>query len=146
MAVTLEETDQISEFDYDSDDETAPDPFSLTKLTEIVSTTAEKDCTLVKLVEGGYHKIHDVLSDGQPAGIVARVAAPAFPKDKLESEIATMQYVASHTNIHTPRVHGRTTPLSEKGEFFILWNLQPLAANELSKTNRIFFQVLPLPH
>ncbi|KAK7055388.1 kinase-like protein [Favolaschia claudopus] len=105
MAATLEETDQISEFDYDSDDETAPGPFSLTKLTEIASTTAEKNCTLVKLAEGGYHKVYDVLSDGEPVGMVARVAAPAFPKDKLESEIATMQYVASHTSIHTPRVH-----------------------------------------
>ncbi|KAJ3784918.1 hypothetical protein GGU10DRAFT_270408, partial [Lentinula aff. detonsa] len=35
--------------------------------------------------------------------------APAFPKDKVESEIATLQCIASHTKIHTPHVYAWNT-------------------------------------
>ncbi|KAJ3860792.1 hypothetical protein EV359DRAFT_48465, partial [Lentinula novae-zelandiae] len=35
--------------------------------------------------------------------------APAFPKDKLESEVATLQYIALHSSIHTPHVYAWNT-------------------------------------
>ncbi|GAW07920.1 kinase-like protein [Lentinula edodes] len=65
-----------------------------------------QECNLVKLAEGGYHKVYKVSGDLR---IVVRVAAPAFPKDKLESEVATLQYIASHSSIHTPHVYAWNT-------------------------------------
>ncbi|KAJ7879553.1 hypothetical protein B0H14DRAFT_1605122 [Mycena olivaceomarginata] len=101
MAFAFPETDQCSEFSYDSDEDVPSDSFSLTALEEAVSKCISRKCNLIKLAEGGYHKIYDICSDDEPVNIVVRVAAPAFPKDKVESE-----YLATHTNIPTPRVFG----------------------------------------
>ncbi|KAF8825487.1 hypothetical protein HHX47_DHR6000057 [Lentinula edodes] len=81
----LQDTDHLSTFFYDNDEETSPDTFSLTQLTKAVGAAmCIQECNLVKLAEGGYHKVYKVSGDLR---IVVRVAAPAFPKDKLESEI-----------------------------------------------------------
>ncbi|KAJ4501000.1 hypothetical protein C8R41DRAFT_749818 [Lentinula lateritia] len=103
----LQDTDHLSTFFYDNDEETSPDTFSLTQLTKAVGAAmCIQECNLVKLAEGGYHKVYKVSGDLR---IVVRVAAPAFPKDKLESEVATLQYIALHSSIHTPHVYAWNT-------------------------------------
>ena len=57
MTPAFEETDRCSEFSYDSDEDAPPDPFSLTKLGEAVTLCIGGNCSLVKLAEGGYHKV-----------------------------------------------------------------------------------------
>jgi hypothetical protein len=80
--------DRMSTFSYDGDGK--PDSFSLAELQSVVDLYFLTSCKLEKLAEGGYHKVYDILrSDGSPFDAVVRVASPAFPKDKLESEVAT---------------------------------------------------------
>lgn len=75
-------------FLYDGEGE--PDCFSIAKLQSIVNRYFLTSCKLEKLAEGGYHKVYDIFrSDGTPLDAVVRVASPAFPKDKLESEVPT---------------------------------------------------------
>ncbi|KAJ3815291.1 hypothetical protein F5876DRAFT_72187 [Lentinula aff. lateritia] len=102
-----EETDNISSstFSYDNDEgvRLSPDAFSLSKLAEAL---ADGD-------RGGYHKVYEIsASDNEIPNSVVRVAAPAFPSsDKVESEIATLQYIACNTTIHrdTPLVYAWNT-------------------------------------
>ena len=50
-------SDILSTFSYDSDEDASPHTFSRTRLDEAVqSFFGIKDCKLVKLAEGGYHK------------------------------------------------------------------------------------------
>ncbi|KAJ6554017.1 hypothetical protein DFH09DRAFT_1318675 [Mycena vulgaris] len=81
-------------------------------------------------------QVYDVFSGDEPSGVVARVAAPAFPKDKVESEIATMQYIAAHTTIHTPRVYGWNSDASNPVglEYMILEKISGVPANEVWDT------------
>ena len=49
------DSDKVSVFSYEDD---APsDSFNLSGLNDIVDTHFEKPCMLVKLAEGGYHKV-----------------------------------------------------------------------------------------
>ncbi len=83
-----------------------PDTFSLDELRAVVNSHFGTVCTLEKLGEGGYHKVllgislflsypgqlfclqvYDIVQDDGTSLGVARVAAPAFPKDKIESEV-----------------------------------------------------------
>ncbi|KAJ6498133.1 hypothetical protein C8R47DRAFT_1010006 [Mycena vitilis] len=144
MPLAHDDTDNCSEFSYDGDEGTTPDPFSISELEKAVRASPMSDpeakcgnLKLVKLAEGGYHKVYEVLdNNSEPLDIVARVAAPAFPKDKLESEIATMQYIASHTSIHTPRVYGwnsdNTNPVGQ--EYMVMEKLKGTSASEVWDT------------
>ncbi|KLO06344.1 hypothetical protein SCHPADRAFT_838187 [Schizopora paradoxa] len=98
--------DLLSVFDYDEEEGTVTDKFNLTSLiSEANRILSPKKCLLTKLEEGGYHKVYDVrTSDGEDTGIVARVACPAFPKDKMESEVATLKYLAEKTSVPVPTV------------------------------------------
>jgi len=96
------ETDSI--FSYDGEGES--DSFSLSLLTAAVTEYFQTRCQLVKLAQGGFHKVYDVVrTDTKSVDAVVRVASPAFPKDKLESEVATIQYLAAHTRVPVPRVY-----------------------------------------
>ncbi|KAJ6508765.1 hypothetical protein C8R45DRAFT_1089908 [Mycena sanguinolenta] len=118
--------DKTSIFSYGG--ENPPDSFNLVALLDIVDAHFDKKCLLVKLDEGGYHKvafsvfseeqrlstsqqIYEIFeknADGLPGrslDAVARVAVPAFPCDKLRSEVATLQYIASHTAVPVPTVY-----------------------------------------
>ena len=95
-----QDDDATSTFSYDGDGD--PDTFSLRQLGLAAASHFGSPCELNKLAEGGYHKVclsdslsfhlhvpqvYDVIGkDGTVLG-VARVASPAFPKDKLESEV-----------------------------------------------------------
>ncbi|KAJ7929011.1 hypothetical protein B0H13DRAFT_2542885, partial [Mycena leptocephala] len=148
MTQDFDETDRRSVFAYD-DLDAIPDTFSLTKLEDAVSKCIGRKCNLVKLAEGGFHKVYEVLTGAEPSGVVARVAAPAFPKDKVESEvrahginlinhakIATMQYIASYTNIHTPQVHGWNTESTNPVglEYMILEKIIGIPASDVWDT------------
>jgi hypothetical protein len=94
--------DLASVFSYDGEGD--PDTFSLHELNAAVNSHFSTVCSLEKLAQGGYHKVcydtpifshrchphclqaYDILKNGMSLGVV-RVAAPAFPKDKLESEV-----------------------------------------------------------
>ena len=93
--------DLASIFSYDGQGN--PDTFSLRKLSAVVNSHFNTVCRLEKLAEGGYHKVGTLVSsfvssllplqvyeivqeNGSSLGVV-RVASPAFPKDKLESEV-----------------------------------------------------------
>ncbi|KAG2034824.1 hypothetical protein BDR03DRAFT_900768 [Suillus americanus] len=91
-------------FLYDGEGE--PDCFSIAKLQSIVNRYFLTSCKLEKLAEGGYHKVYDIFrSDGTPLDAVVRVASPAFPKDKLESEVPTSTTtIAAFTNVPVPRM------------------------------------------
>ncbi|KAJ7057112.1 hypothetical protein C8F01DRAFT_992114, partial [Mycena amicta] len=123
-------------FSYDGDEDATPDSFSLTKLGDAVNECIDRKCNLVKMAEGGYHKVYEVYSDNVPVNIVARVAAPAFPRDKVESEIATIQYIASHTSIPTPRVYGwNSDDSSPVGlEYMILEKISGVSASDVWDT------------
>ncbi|KAM4057440.1 phosphotransferase enzyme family protein [Hirsutella rhossiliensis] len=88
----------------------APEEFSLTRLCDVVDAHFGVKCELVKLAEGGYHKVYDIIEagdgvhPGKSLNAVARVASPAFPRDKLKSEVATLRYIASHTSVPVPSV------------------------------------------
>ncbi|KAJ7098639.1 kinase-like domain-containing protein [Mycena belliarum] len=126
--------DVISIFSYDSDEDATPASFSTTELEKAVREHLHLDsCRLVKLAEGGYHKIYEVLAaDSKPLNVVVRVAAPAFPKDKMESEIATMRYIAEHTDIHTPMVYHWNTDINSVGlEYMIMEKIQGRSASEV---------------
>ncbi|KAJ7039726.1 kinase-like domain-containing protein [Mycena alexandri] len=130
-----EETDDShSTFSYDSEEDATPASFSTTELEKVVREHLHSDtCKLVKLAQGGYHKVYEVLTtDSKPLNVVVRVAAPAFPKDKVESEIATMQYIAEHTIVHTPRVHHWNTDHNSVGqEYMIMEKIQGVPASEV---------------
>ncbi|KAG2040885.1 hypothetical protein BDR03DRAFT_947641 [Suillus americanus] len=84
----MSDDDGMSAFSCDGEAKT--DSFSLTELQSVIDLYFLTSCKLEKLAEGGYHKVYDILrSDGAPIDAVVRVASPAFPKDKLESEVAT---------------------------------------------------------
>jgi aminoglycoside phosphotransferase (APT) family kinase protein len=62
------------------------------------------------MAEGGFHKIYDIsAADGRCMGAVVRVAAPAFPRVKMDSEVATLKYVAEHTSLPVPKVYAWNT-------------------------------------
>ncbi|KLO05167.1 hypothetical protein SCHPADRAFT_809016, partial [Schizopora paradoxa] len=86
--------------------EATPDPFNLTALTSVANKLfSQKCCVLEKLAEGGFHKVYNVKKENwDELGFVARVACPCFPKDKLESEVATLKYIAEKTSIPVPKV------------------------------------------
>ncbi|KAJ7652127.1 hypothetical protein DFH06DRAFT_1331335 [Mycena polygramma] len=145
MALAFHDTDNCSEFSYDGEEGTTPDSFSISELENAVTSLIELEATsrncgnlkLVKLAEGGYHKVYEVLDNkSEILNIIARVAAPAFPKDKIESEIATLQYIASHTSIHTPRVYGwnsdSTNPVGQ--EYMIMEKIEGISASEVWDT------------
>ncbi|KAG2369335.1 hypothetical protein BDR07DRAFT_1447628 [Suillus spraguei] len=116
-----DDDDRMSTFSYDGDGE--PDSFSLAELQSVIDLYFLTSCRLEKLAEGGYHKVYDILrSDGAPLDAVVRVASPAFPKDKLESEVATFKMIAAFTNIPVPRIHAWNSDASNPvgAEYMIL--------------------------
>jgi hypothetical protein len=60
MTQDFDETDRRSVFAYD-DLDAIPDSFSLTKLEDAVSKCIGRKCNLVKLAEGGFHKVGDTV-------------------------------------------------------------------------------------
>lgn len=104
------DSDCESTFSYD-DEDLQSDSFSLTQLNIVVNAQFDEPCTLVKLAEGGYHKVStrslrirfvllyfyvDIKvyriqsSSGVSLQAVVRVASSAFPRDKLESEVGEL--------------------------------------------------------
>ncbi|KLO10052.1 hypothetical protein SCHPADRAFT_907227 [Schizopora paradoxa] len=106
----MQDDDVLSVFRYDQDgdpeEEVCRTSYSLSALTlEANKLFSPQKCVLFKIGEGGFHKVYDVkTSEGEETGFVARVANPAFPKDKLESEVATMKYIAEKTTVPVPKV------------------------------------------
>ncbi|KAI6137239.1 hypothetical protein F5141DRAFT_75254 [Pisolithus sp. B1] len=121
--------DSVSTFSYD--DEADPDTFSLYQLGVAIDSHFGEACHFKKLAEGGYHKVYEVLQkDGTVLGVV-RVAAPAFPKDKLESEVATLKYLAAQTQIPVPQVYAWNSDASNSvgAEYIIMQKMPGVSAN-----------------
>ncbi|KZP33316.1 hypothetical protein FIBSPDRAFT_717905, partial [Athelia psychrophila] len=81
---------------------------NLTQLLAVVDKHFRQPCKLVKLVEGSYHKIYDIHPCHEGAGTldaVLRVASPAFPSDKMNSEVATLRYIGEHSSVPVPKVY-----------------------------------------
>ncbi|KAG8739860.1 hypothetical protein FRC10_005055 [Ceratobasidium sp. 414] len=109
-----EHADSVSVFSYEGG---GSDSFSLSRLSDVVSKYLGTPCALVKIDEGGSHKVYDVISrtSSKSLDTIVRVASPAFPKDKMLSEpgrnmtsrqqIATLKYIAAHTPIPVPQVY-----------------------------------------
>ncbi|KAI6020795.1 kinase-like domain-containing protein, partial [Pisolithus microcarpus] len=126
----MAEDDAVSTFSYD-DELADPDTFSLYQLGVAVDTHFGEACHLKKLAEGGYHKVYEALQkDGAVLGVV-RVAAPAFPKDKLESEVATLKYLASRTQIPVPQVYAWNSDASNPAgaEYIIMQKMPGVSAD-----------------
>ncbi|QRV90377.1 phosphotransferase enzyme family protein [Ceratobasidium sp. AG-Ba] len=99
------DSDGFSTFSYD-DENIESDSFSLIELKNAVSSHIGQHCSLSKIAQGGYHKVYDIYgSDGELLNKVTRVASPAFPRDKLESEVATLKYVLYFTKVPVPKVY-----------------------------------------
>ena len=102
--------DAMSTFVYDNVD--SNHTFNLTKLNAIVNAHFKRKCVMRKMDEGGYHKVTSLsmLKDysmmglvlhaqayeafesddgqlGRSLDAVIRVASPAFPGDKMRSEV-----------------------------------------------------------
>ena len=114
-----------------SNDEGPPDTFNITRLRTVVDAHFGRKCTLVKLAQGGYHKVpqlsplHLAMSDipsqvyevfitsddGQPGvslDAVVRVASSAFPGDKMRSEV---RYTPNLRSPLANKVHFRADAL-----------------------------------
>ncbi|KAG2154085.1 hypothetical protein DEU56DRAFT_772851 [Suillus clintonianus] len=123
--------DRMSTFSYNGEGE--PDSFSLTQLRSVVDRYFLTSCKLEKLAEGGYHKVYDILRlDGAPLDAVVRVASPAFPKDKLESEVATCKMIAAFTNVPVPRIYAWNSDASNPvgAEYMILDKVKGTPASQ----------------
>ncbi|KZP04632.1 hypothetical protein FIBSPDRAFT_767061 [Athelia psychrophila] len=102
--------DRTSIFKYDEDEGEGEEwaVVNLTQLLEIVDEHFRQPCKLVKLAEGGYHKIYDIhpCHEGtRTLDAVLRVASPAFPSDKMNSEVATLRYIGEHSSVPVPKVY-----------------------------------------
>ncbi|KAM6498531.1 Protein kinase-like domain containing protein [Amanita muscaria] len=124
------EKDADSIFSYDGEAES--NSFSLSLLTAAVAEYFQTPCQLVKLAEGGFHKVYDVVRNGTVDAVV-RVARPAFPKDKLESEVATIRYLASHTSVPVPRVYSWNSDASNPAgiEYMIMEKVSGVPADSV---------------
>ncbi|KAI5992535.1 hypothetical protein EDD15DRAFT_2388290 [Pisolithus albus] len=125
----MAEDDAASMFSYDG--EADHDTFRLCQLGVAVDSHFGEACHLQKLAEGGYHQVYEALrKDGTVLGVV-RVAAPAFPKDKLESEVATLKYLASKTQIPVPQVYAWNSDASNPvgAEYIIMQKMPGISAN-----------------
>ncbi|KAF8067847.1 hypothetical protein FPV67DRAFT_1780866 [Lyophyllum atratum] len=125
----VDETSSV--FSYDGEGE--PDSFSLSQLKVAVERHFEEPCQLEKLSEGGYHKVYNILhSDGTPLDAVVRVACPAFPIDKLESEVATYKYLAAHTKIPVPDIYAWNSDASNPvgAEYLIMQKVPGASASD----------------
>ncbi|KAF9224654.1 hypothetical protein BS17DRAFT_703073 [Gyrodon lividus] len=122
--------DAVSTFSYDG--EADPDTFSLPQLGVAVDSHFGTVCELRKIAEGGYHKVYEVLQENGTSLGVARVAAPAFPKDKLESEVATLKYLAAQTQIPVPQVYAWNSDASNPvgAEYMIMQKVPGTPANK----------------
>ncbi|KAG2354580.1 hypothetical protein BDR07DRAFT_1305561, partial [Suillus spraguei] len=124
--------DRTSSFSYDGDGES--DSFNLSELQSVIDLYFLTSCKLEKLAEGGYHKVYDILrSDGAPLDAIVRVASPAFPKDKLESEVATCKMIAAFTNISVPRIYVWNSDASNPvgAEYMILDKIKGTPASHI---------------
>jgi len=76
-----------------------------------------------------------VQDDGTHLGVV-RVAAPAFPKDKLESEVATLKFLAANTHIPVPKVYAWNSDASNPvgAEYMIMQKVPGFSASEKWET------------
>ncbi|KAH8829747.1 hypothetical protein DL96DRAFT_1460872 [Flagelloscypha sp. PMI_526] len=108
-------SDNVSIFSYDGKE--PPDTFNLDSLLDVVEKHFKTPCSLRKLTAGGYHKA---------SLTVARVACPAFPGDKLRSEVATLQYIALHTSVPVPEVyHWNADATNEVGAEYMIMQKIP---------------------
>ncbi|EQL01923.1 kinase-like protein [Ophiocordyceps sinensis CO18] len=116
----------------------APEEFSLTRLCEVAEAHFGVKCRLEKMAEGGYHKVYDIIEagDGKSLGAVARVASPAFPGDKMKSEVATLRYIASHTSVPVPSVSVWNADASNPvgAEYMIMQKIPGIPASDNWKT------------
>ncbi|KIL71691.1 hypothetical protein M378DRAFT_65710 [Amanita muscaria Koide BX008] len=124
------EKDTDSIFSYDGEAES--DSFSLSLLTAAVAEYFQTPCQLVKLAEGCFHKVYDVVRNGTVDAVV-RVARPAFPKDKLESEVATIRYLALHTSVPVPRIYSWNSDASNPAgiEYMIMEKVSGVPADSV---------------
>ncbi|KAF8602765.1 hypothetical protein BDV93DRAFT_494428 [Ceratobasidium sp. AG-I] len=142
-------SDCASTFSYD-DESLQSDSFSLIELNNAVNAHFGESCVLSKLAQGGYHKVYDIQkSNGVPLEAVVRVASPAFPRDKLESEIATLRFVSSQTTIPVPRVYSRNSDRANPvgAEYMIMEKVRGITASDvweqldLEKKNVVVSQI-----
>ncbi|KAF8517996.1 hypothetical protein BU17DRAFT_15141, partial [Hysterangium stoloniferum] len=108
---------------------------SLAKLELVVAETLHIQCNLRKLTEGGNHKVYqEVNSDRYPdVKYILRVPSPDFPRDKLESEVATLHYIATNTSVPVPKVIGWSSdPSNSAGtEYMILEKIRGVPAYDV---------------
>lgn len=91
--------------DNDSDDESVFLSFDISALQQVAGERLQKQCTsIIKHGEGSYHKVY-LLTMDDGSEYIARVAFPTFRRLKMESEVATLQYVAEHTSISVPKIY-----------------------------------------
>ncbi|KAF8580487.1 hypothetical protein K439DRAFT_298741 [Ramaria rubella] len=124
------DNDQTSTFSYDG--EGVPHKFNVSQLKLVVDRYFMEDCRLVKLAEGGYHKVYNVIrGDGVPLDAVVRVACPAFPRDKLESEVATYRFLNAFTKLPIPRIHAWNSDASNPvgAEYMIMDRIPGIPAS-----------------
>jgi Ser/Thr protein kinase RdoA (MazF antagonist) len=99
-----DQSDSSSTFTYE--DGGTPHSIDILQLRKVVSEHMGTPCTITKMAEGGFHKVYDISADdGRCIQAVVRVAAPAFPRDKMDSEVATLKYIAKHTSLPVPKVY-----------------------------------------
>ncbi|KAI6100803.1 hypothetical protein EDD16DRAFT_1495601 [Pisolithus croceorrhizus] len=116
---------------FSYDDEADPDTFCLYQLGVAINSHFGNACHLKKLVEGSYHEVYRVLwKDGTVLSVV-HVAVPAFPKDKLESEVVTLKYLAAQTQITVPQVYAWNSDASNPigAEYIIMQKMPGVSAN-----------------
>ncbi|KAF8127591.1 phosphotransferase enzyme family-domain-containing protein [Boletus edulis] len=143
----MEQDDAVSTFSYDGDGEA--DTFSLHQLRATVNSHFCVACQLRKLAEGGYHKVYEVIGEDATVLGIVRVASPAFPRDKLESEVATLRFLATHTEIPVPQVFAwNSDPFNPVGaEYMIMQKVPGVSANTqwdtlpMNVKERVVFQV-----
>lgn len=129
-----DDNESIHSFFSDYED---PCFISVPKLELAVRETLGVQCHLQKLTEGGNHKIYDIVITGEAEiKYIVRIPSPDFPVDKLESEVATLQYIGANTSVPVPKVIAWSSdPSNSAGtEYMILEKLPGVSADDVWDT------------
>ncbi|KIM73699.1 hypothetical protein PILCRDRAFT_828925 [Piloderma croceum F 1598] len=108
---------------FENDDPGLSYAISLTQLSRAVSKHLRQPCQLSKLGEGSFHKVYRILRSHGPL-MVVRVARPCMARDKMESEVATMKYLAGH-NFPVPKIYAWDSGLNATGAEYMVMEKVP---------------------
>ncbi|KAF5383119.1 hypothetical protein D9615_005056 [Tricholomella constricta] len=118
-------SDVSTEESYSSDEFPPLEP-DLDKLMAHVSQVVEMKLALAKkLTRGRYHEIYTLHCPERQWSCIARLSRFQESPSKLSSEVATMEYVRTHTRIPVPKVYCHDFSTCSVGVQFVVMERMP---------------------